>query len=402
MGTKNSHLIPQGYPFTGIFTRINRVNAGHAGQPVLIAWILEEAALQSGWQEGTSLGTERELTRQFDVSRDTLREAIRIVEARGSMQMQRGRGGGLRLLRPCAEDMAAALAAYLRAHNFTPADLNNAVPAAGPVLAMLGDEDLIVPLFRLTTESLSTGQTPGMTGTHRAMTIASRLLESYGPPPESGIFLGGEALLCERLGCTRPALREALRLLGDLSILTVRRGRGGGFSLVQPTSDAMIRRMFGLLASRRSTLANLIPSIWALNFIRLRLAIRNLQMLGSEARQLYCGGLETLLGQYAEPARWFQLQRELDRMCNNKFISILEESFTYYLARLNQTDESWSAAVARWSEIDATLLAVESGLVQALRDGNHAKAERLHHDMHGHISWALNCPALAHNVTDMQ
>ncbi len=392
MGLKNSHLIARAYPFTDIFTRINKVDADLARRPVLVAWMLEDAALQSGWQEGPFLGTERELMEQFNISRDTLREAIRIVEARGSMQMQRGRRGGLQLLRPRTEDMAAALAAYLQAHNLTQAALRSAVSAGEPVLAMLGDEELFVTLYRQTAALFSTGKTPGTANANRAMNISSRLLESHGPPPENGIFLGNEALLCEQLGCTRPALREALRLLGDLSILTVRRGRGGGFSLVQPSPDAMIRRLFGLFASRHLTLADLMPSVFGLYLIRLRLAMRNLQLLDDQTRQLRCGEIASVLHQYSEPVRWFRLQGELDRVCGNKFISILAESFTYYLARLNQTDESWNAAITRWNEIDAALLAAGSELVQALRDGNAAEAERLHQNMHDHISWALNCP----------
>ena len=392
MGKKNSHLAAQGYPFTDIFARINGVSSDLAGQPKLIAWMLEEAALQSNWQIGALLGTERELTGRFSVSRDTLREAIRIVEARGSMHMQRGRGGGLRISEPNVDDAAAALAAYLQARNFTPADLSSTVSAATPVFAMLGGNELVVLLFQQTAGMLSTGKMPGMASTNRAVTIASRLLETYGPPPENGIFLGGEALLSEQLGCTRPGLREALRLLGDLSILTVRRGRGGGFSLVQPSPDAMVRRLFSLIASRQLTLDGLVPTIWALNLIRLRLAMRNLQVLGDQARQQCHDRIVSILAQHSEPVRWFNLQRELDQICNNSLITILTESFIYFLARLNQTDERWNAAIARWNEIDPALLAAGGAFAQALRDGNEPEAERLHQKIHSQISWALDCP----------
>lgn len=398
MKIEKDHLIAPDYPFAGIFTRINGVSADRSGRPVLIAWGLEDAAMQSGWQAGSSLGTERELIEKFDVSRDTLREAIRIVEARGSMQMRRGRGGGLRLLNPRVGDVASALVTYLHASNCTKAELNEAVSIAGPVFTAAGDKDLVVSLYRQAIERLSASSAPGMTGTNRAETIAARLIEQYGPPPVSGIFLGDEARLSEKLGCTRPALREALCILGDLSIIKVRRGRGGGFSLVRPSPDAIIRQVFGLIASQHLTLAELLPTIWALNLIRLRLAIRHLRLLDDRTRQLRCDELASHLNRWSEPSRWFNQQRELDRIANNIFISVLTEGFTYYLARLNQNAASWNEASARWSKIDATLLTTESGLAQALWKGDYMEAERLHLTIHSCISSALDCPDLPGTV----
>ena len=399
MKIENSHLIAPNFPTANIFTRINGISADRAGRPMLIAWTLEDAALRSGWQAGSCLGTERELLEQFGVGRDTLREAVRVVEARGSMQMQRGCAGGLRLLSPRIEDVASALAAYLHACNYTKAELQEAAAAAGPVFTALGDKELVVCLYRQTIEMLSAGKTPGVSGTNRAETIAARLIESHGPPPENGIFLGDEARLSEELGCSRPALREALRILADLSILKVRRGRGGGFSLVQPSPDAIIRRVFGLIASQHLALAELVPSMWAQHLIQLRLAIRQLRLLDDRTRALRCDNLAALLDQGSEPARWFTLQRELGRIANNQFTGVLIDSFAYYLGRLNPTNASgsaasvsWSTAITRWNEIDAALLAMGRAFVQALRRGDYTEAERLHLDIHSRISLALHWP----------
>jgi DNA-binding FadR family transcriptional regulator len=392
MKTENSHLIAPSYPFADIFARINGVSADRAGRPMLIAWKLEEVAAQSGWHVGSFLGTERELIEQFGVSRDTMREAVRIVEARGSMQMQRGRVGGLRLLSPRVEEVASALAAYLHASNCSKAELEEAALVAGPVLAELDAEVLVVSLYRQTIKMLSASKAPGLTSSNRARTIAARLLESHGPPPGSGIFLGDEALLSEKLGCTRPALREALRILADLSILKVRRGRGGGFTLVQPSPDAIVRRVFGLIAAQHVTRTELRPTLRALDLIRLRLAIRQLRLLDDQTRQLRCDKLASLLDKWSEPVRWFNLQRELDRIANNNIISILTESFIYYLARQDQTDAIWNAGTARCGEIDASLLATGGALVRALRESDYPEAERLHLIIHSRITWALNNP----------
>lgn len=394
MKIENSHLIDSSYPFASIFKHINGISADRAGRPMLIAWTLEDAAVQRGWPVGAFLGTERELIAQFGVNRDTLREAIRVVEARGSMQMQRGCAGGLRLLSPPVENVASALAAYLHASGHTQEKLQDAILVAEPIFAAFGDEDLIVSLYRQTVEMLCTNKPPGAASTSRAETIAKRLIESNGPPPASGIFLGDEAQLSDKLGCTRPALREALRILADLSIVKVRRGRGGGFTLVQPSADFIVRRVFGLIASRHFTLPELLPTIWALNLIRYRLAVRNLRLLDDQARRQRCDELISLLDHGAEPARWHYFESAFDRIADNNIISLLHESFTYYLARLNQSSASWGHASARWSEIDATLLATEGALVQALRTGDYMEAERLHLMIHSHISWTLDCPDL--------
>lgn len=402
MRKEKSHLIEQNYPFADIFRRINGVSVEHSGRPRLIAWTLEDAALQRGWPVGSLLGTERELIGQFGVSRDTLREAVRIVEARGSMQMQRGRVGGLRLLSPRVEDVASALAAYLHASNCTKEELEEAVSVAGPVLTALGDKDLFASLYGQTIEMLSASKAPGITGFNRAETIAARLIDNYGPPPADGIFLGDEARLSEKLGCTRPALREALRILSDLSIVKVRRGRGGGFSLVHPSPDAITRRLFGLMASKHLKLAELVPTIWALNLICLRLAIRHLRLMDEQTRQLHCDKMGFLLEQWSEPVRWFNLQVELDRIARNCITSVLTESFKYYLARLDQTNSQWSAASARWNEIDLSLLAIDRAFVQALRNGEYTEAERLHLTIHSRISWAFNYPDLPDTVITCQ
>src|SRR5262245_5519897 len=64
------------------------------------AWALENAIMALGWPAGRIVGSERELAMRLGVSRETLREAVRIVERRGSMQMVRGRLGGLGVVRP--------------------------------------------------------------------------------------------------------------------------------------------------------------------------------------------------------------------------------------------------------------------------------------------------------------
>ena len=65
-------------------------------------------------QPGQSFATEAELLQQFDVSRPTLREGIRILEAQGVLEQRPGPGGGLVVRRPSLDMLAHSLSIYLR------------------------------------------------------------------------------------------------------------------------------------------------------------------------------------------------------------------------------------------------------------------------------------------------
>ena len=383
MSKKNNGPIAREYPFTNIFADANGVSSDRAAAPIIIAWKLEDTALQSGWQIGHSLGTESELIAQFGVSRDTLREAIRVMEARGSMQMKRGRLGGLRLLRPCIDDVAVALAAYLQASGCGAAELAETASVASPVLEMLDDENLITSLFRQTMAAFHARTAPGTRHSGRAGVIAAQMTQDQWPIPEHGIRLGDEAELCMKFNCTRATLREALHLLGDLAMIKVQRGRGGGSSLIRPTPDATVRRIFGLIAARHFTMREMIPSLWALNLIRFRLAVQRLRGLDDATRHQHCDMLASNWERWPEPKRWYNMQRNFSRIADSKIISAMSDSVTSYLSRLGPTG-------AKYDEIDASLREPGNALIQALRREDYTEAERMHLYIHDQIASFLS------------
>lgn len=63
---------------------------------------------------GDFLGTERKLGVEFGVSRLTMRDALRILEANGIVEVKVGKGGGVRVAKPNPERFAEALAVQLR------------------------------------------------------------------------------------------------------------------------------------------------------------------------------------------------------------------------------------------------------------------------------------------------
>ena len=65
---------------------------------------------------GSTFGTEADLLAQFDVSRPTLRESLRILEAQGVLALKPGPKGGIIVTRPGTDILAHGLSVYLRMH----------------------------------------------------------------------------------------------------------------------------------------------------------------------------------------------------------------------------------------------------------------------------------------------
>jgi len=84
---------------------------------------------------GSSFGTEADLLQQFDVSRPTLRESLRILEAQGVLEMRPGPKGGIIVTKPGTEILAHGLSVYLRMHDVPFIEVLRAREVIEPALA---------------------------------------------------------------------------------------------------------------------------------------------------------------------------------------------------------------------------------------------------------------------------
>lgn len=73
---------------------------------------LEEQFIVDGWPLGRLYGREAELAHRYGVGRGIIRETARILEARGTARVLRGRYGGLQLTAPSAERIGDVLHGY--------------------------------------------------------------------------------------------------------------------------------------------------------------------------------------------------------------------------------------------------------------------------------------------------
>jgi DNA-binding FadR family transcriptional regulator len=90
---------------------------GAAGEGRLaprVAMAIEDALGHVGWPVGRVCGPEAALADSFEVSTRVLRQAFRILEARGACRPRRGPSGGLLILAPEQSATAAAMANHLR------------------------------------------------------------------------------------------------------------------------------------------------------------------------------------------------------------------------------------------------------------------------------------------------
>jgi GntR family transcriptional regulator, transcriptional repressor for pyruvate dehydrogenase complex len=103
---------------SGIVTRgIVNVAGVPKSKAEYVAQRLLDRIVTANLTPGSSLGTETEILQQFDVSRPTLRESLRILEAQGVLALRPGPKGGIIVTMPGTDILAHGLSVHLRMHD---------------------------------------------------------------------------------------------------------------------------------------------------------------------------------------------------------------------------------------------------------------------------------------------
>jgi DNA-binding FadR family transcriptional regulator len=92
----------------------------------ILADRIEREIIDSAADPGVLLGGELELIERYGCSRAVFREAVRLLERHGIVEMRRGVGGGLYIRRPDPEPVANAMAVYLDFNGVQPQQLEEA------------------------------------------------------------------------------------------------------------------------------------------------------------------------------------------------------------------------------------------------------------------------------------
>lgn len=101
---------------------------------------LRDLILTGVFQQGTMLPSEREIVTDSGLSRGSVREALRILETEGLVEMRTGRAGGALITTPTRASLAQTLEVFLRANEVKLKVLLDCRLAIEPMMARLTAE----------------------------------------------------------------------------------------------------------------------------------------------------------------------------------------------------------------------------------------------------------------------
>lgn len=134
----------------------------------LVARKLRSMIVDGELKDGDHLPHEAELMEHFSVSRPTLREAVRVLEAERLVEVRRGSRSGARVCVPGPEVVARPAALLLELSGATVADVYIArqaiEPAAARILAETGTEEAFDELERIVDEAIPSSYESGTFG----------------------------------------------------------------------------------------------------------------------------------------------------------------------------------------------------------------------------------------------
>lgn len=360
----------------------------------VLAARIEGHAIKEGWRVETFIGSEAALMDMFEVNRDTLREAIRVLQGRGAVKVVRGRAGGVAIAMPSVARTAAALTLYMHSLEVSHSDVAKVLDLAKQLGAKLGRplDDLLgqtrsnLEVLRSNAGSLGDDKfDPFDASDRRGLRLALVLMrEAHNRP---GYRIGTELQLCERFDTSLDIIRQALRVLVDLDLVQMRRGRSGGAFTKQPQPVAMLRQLFAYLAAGYADPMALNHTVTTLNLAHLHLAHAR---IAEADRTIVLDWRDTargVLDSQQEPLRYILMQEFIGQIAASPLIDTILRCVVSYQTRFDRQfvmDE----AIAR------SLGELETRIVEALFDGDLEEAVLAQRTCHSILSDLASTSAL--------
>jgi len=114
---------------------MSRAAIPHRSKAEHVAQQLLERIIDAKLKPGSSFATEAELLSQFNVSRPTMRESLKLLEGQGVLELRPGPGGGIVVREPSPDLLAYGLSVFLRLHEVPFATVIKAREVIEPALA---------------------------------------------------------------------------------------------------------------------------------------------------------------------------------------------------------------------------------------------------------------------------
>ncbi|MBF4997287.1 FadR family transcriptional regulator [Nocardia sp. BSTN01] len=178
-----------------------------------LARTIESDIADAGWPVGTVFGSEAELRERYGVSREVLREAVRLVEHHEVAVMRRGPAGGLVVTAPAVGPAIRAMAVYLDHVGATVSHVLDARLVLEPLAARLAAQNLTEQGLA----ALTAAESGWAYGEEKCTPELHRLLASLCGNPVLALFvdvlvaLTGEAADCSRTGVDGGFAAAAIR-----------------------------------------------------------------------------------------------------------------------------------------------------------------------------------------------
>lgn len=195
---------------------------------------IRDHILSGKLKPGDRLPTEKNLINQFNVSKHTLREALRALEAMGFLEIRKGAGGGPVVMEIDMETTRNSIANFLHFKNVSVRDLSETRKAFEPYLAgcaarAMTDEDIekLDRLNKACRELLDRGE--HLYGAREEIEFHVQLAESNGNPVLLMILDFVNSLLTDAKHHIKPGIDFCEKVLAaHINILDAIKNRDSG------------------------------------------------------------------------------------------------------------------------------------------------------------------------------
>ncbi len=210
----------------------------------IVAKTLRRLIVDGDLKDGDFLPTEAELINQFSMSRATVREAVRLLESDGLIEVRRGSRSGARVTIPRAEIIARPAGLLLRLSGATLADImiarSGIEPAAAKLLAQQGNPHAFDELQAMVADDIPAAWRAGhltdavapfhlrlveLTGNATLSMIAGCCTKSPSDTPPKRYRVGGSSQRRILTDCVGPTVA---RLISCETAMVISQNRIGG------------------------------------------------------------------------------------------------------------------------------------------------------------------------------
>lgn len=374
----------------------------------LTAMQVEDSIQRQGWPEGAVCGPEEAIASNFGVGVRLMRQAFRILEARGACRQQRGRGGGLVVLRPSPRATAAALADHLRWTGATSEHIREARLFFQALVAetithshmRAGQDNPVLALIQACLDELPDGRarTDWVEGSPLDEPEHTPPSNDRDPPPLSlrplaqdpknlaaavadriGRSISYEACraqrrlgslweLAETHGVSLSVTIAAIRILEDAGVVSCQKGRNGGVRLRAPDGDPLVGLVHGYLAAWRATEPQCVSICHRLNLRATeRVALTRGDALLAELETIH-RRMSAAQG-FGVMEAWYALQRALHDGAGNPVLHLITRCLGGYAVRAFVDPVTPPS-----SELLARMVQTAGAVVEGVRRGDVAMA----------------------------